>query len=118
MKLRLMAVIACTFAVNGAIAAPMTLKCLVQNPANNSQYETWLTIDPEANYMRANGKALELRATSDFYSSTTRPEGGFKTVRSLQRDTGELTVTEIYDSRVVWEHIGACEKATPQEKKF
>lgn len=115
---RLITAAAMAFAAFGALAQPINLKWSVENPKNNSRYESWIGIDTASNFMRIDGAALELKVTNDVYSSTTRPVAGFRTVRVIDRETGNLTITELYGSDIAWRHTGTCEKAEPPTRKF
>ena len=99
-------------------AEPINLKCLVQDPKEGKQYESWIVVDTAANYMRVNGAALELSITNEYYSSTTKPVGGFITVRRLNRSNGELLVSELYQSSVARVQKGTCERSEPPPTKF
>lgn len=74
-------------------AEPLTLKCVVKSPGDS--YDLWLVIDTQNNKMRVDGTANELSVTNERYSSRSARVAGFVTVYSMDRQTGELTITEL-----------------------
>jgi hypothetical protein len=99
-------------------AAAFNLRCLVKDDKADTQNESWIAIDVEANYMRVSGSALELSVTNEYYSSKTKPVAGFTTIRRIDRSSGEIVVTELYQSSVAWQQKGTCERADPPKAKF
>lgn len=100
-----------------ALAAQTTLRCTVKDLKDGVQSETWVVIDPEANYMRVNGVARPLVMSNERYSSSQQI-GSFTQTTVIDRNSGEITVSSLYQGEVVLPGRGSCEKATPPTPKF
>lgn len=93
-------------------AQQVNLRCVLTDLKDGKQSETWIVIDPVANYMRIDGVARALTMTNERYSSSQQISA-FTKITTIDRNTGEISVSSLYEGQVVLPHKGACEKASP-----
>jgi hypothetical protein len=103
---------------NSIHAQSLHLKCAVGGPFADESHVSWIEIDQAANSMRVKGESLALNVTADRYSSTSRGTKAFSTLHSIDRATGEITVADLYEGKIVGTKKGSCEKGTPPATKF
>jgi len=96
-----------------AFADQVNLRCSLTDLKDGRQSESWIVIDPASNYMRVDGVARPLTMSNERYSSSQQI-GSFTKITSIDRVTGEINVTSLYQGQVVLPHKGNCEKAVPQ----
>ncbi|MGJ7497495.1 hypothetical protein ACSFA8_20805 [Variovorax sp. RT4R15] len=94
------------------LAQQVNLKCTLTFLKDGTQSETWIVVDPVANYMRVNGVARPLTMSNDRYSSSQQI-GAFTKITAIDRNTGEINVSSLYEGQVVLPYRGSCEKAAP-----
>lgn len=94
-----------------AFADQVNLRCTLTDK-DGQRSETWIVIDPVANYMRINGVARSLIMSHDRYTSSQQI-GAFTKITTIDRNTGEIKVSSLYQSQVVLPSSGSCEKAAP-----
>lgn len=109
MKTFLLAALFCTAQ---AFAGQTNLRCTLTDLKDGTHSESWIVIDPDANYMRIDGVARPLTMTNERYTSSQQI-GSFTRISTIDRNTGEIKVSSLYQGQVVLPHTGTCEKATP-----
>jgi hypothetical protein len=105
-----------------ANAEVINLKCQTQDATGGKKVESWIAIDASQNIMRINGEALPLILTNDAYTSRTKMVAGFVTINRIDRQSGEIVRTTLYQedrdgSRAIVDK-GTCERANPPPTKF
>lgn len=95
-----------------ACADQLNLKCTLTDGKDGTQSESWIVIDPAANYMRVDGVARPLNVTNERYASS-QESGPFIRMTSIDRNTGEISVSSLFQGKIVLPKKGSCEKAAP-----
>ncbi|WP_156480922.1 hypothetical protein [Variovorax sp. PAMC 28711] len=104
--------------VAGTVSAQqVTLRCDLTYLKDGTKSELWVVIDPAANMMRVNGSARSLVMTNERYIGSDQ-SGAFTRIASIDRNTGEIDVSSVYENQVVLPSKGICAKATPPATKF
>ena len=117
--MRIMAILlALVLASPLAFAQSVYLKCDLEGVDNGPGSESWIEVNGENNLLRVSGVAIPLMMTNDFYGGITAPTGRFRTKYEINRNTGEILITEFGGRTVIWERKGSCIKADPPSKKF
>lgn len=109
--------IALLCAGQAVVAGQTTLRCSLTFLKDGTQSESWVVIDPDANYMRVDGVSNKLNMSNERYASSQRI-GPFIKMTAIDRNTGEIIVSSLYEGQVVLPYKGKCERATPPAAKF
>lgn len=100
-----------------ASAQQVILKCNVTDLKDGKQSETWIVIDAASNSMRVDGVSRPLVMSNTHYASSER-SGPFLRTTSVDRTTGEISMSSLYEGEVVLPRKGTCEKAALPATKF
>lgn len=95
-----------------ASADQLSLRCTLTDLKDGTRSESWVVIEPAANYMRVDGVARPLTMSNDRYS-TSQQIGSFNKITTIDRNTGEINISSVYQGEIVLPKRGVCEKAAP-----
>lgn len=112
------ALLALAFASPVAFAQSVHLKCDIDKLKGDGREERWMEVDKTHNLLRDGGISMQLVITNDVYGGITEPVAGFRTKYEINRNTGDVLITEFFERTVKWELGGTCNKSEPPKKKF
>ncbi len=107
---------------SAAIADILTLKCNIPEGRAGKPYDIWIVIDQVNNSMTVDGARQDLVMTNNRYTTVSKPVATFITTHSIDRESGEIVVTDAHKLdgvlRTTGQLKGSCERATPPPMKF
>lgn len=110
-------IIAAALLSANSYAQPVSLRCEVTDAKDGKKSEIWISIDAAANSMRVDGVSRPLVMTATHYASSEK-SGPFLRMTSVDRNTGAITMSSLYEGEVVLPRKGTCEKAALPATKF